>query len=253
MFSYRGAQASQTVADSVQPNITYTLTVDAGTGTAPTAGYVVQLVATTGGGGGGTTILAESRAAAGPATGTWQQVTVEYLAPATPPAGALQIRLASADPNNTTYNSNRSYFDNVQLAATSATGDCDESTRLPGEDPASHCHLFVDPMGARNFPVNLPEQQSLTFGGFWSGGPYLGTDEPIPPLQGGLNPGAGYSYMWHSHTERELTNDDVFPGGMMTMFILEKEPEVCPGGLHPDNINDDGTFNTTPATCPVVP
>jgi hypothetical protein len=27
--------------------------------------------------------------------------------------------------------------------------------------------------------------------------------------------------MWHSHTERELTNDDIFPGGMMTMMIVE--------------------------------
>ena len=119
-------------------------------------------------------------------------------------------------------------------------GTCDESTRLPGEDPGSHCHVFNDAMGSRNFPVQLPEQQSLTFGGFWGGSPYLGTAEPIPPLQGGLNPGAGYSFMWHSHTERELTNDDVFPGGMMTMFILEKEPAAG----DPDNICDDGTFNT---------
>jgi hypothetical protein len=27
--------------------------------------------------------------------------------------------------------------------------------------------------------------------------------------------------MWHSHTEKELTNFDVFPGGMMTMLIIE--------------------------------
>ena len=95
----------------------------------------------------------------------------------------------------------------------------------------------------RVFPVTLPEQQSLTLGGFWSGGPYLGTAEPIPPLQGGLNPGAGYSFMWHSHTERELTNDDIFPGGMMTMFILE----AAPAAGAPDNICDDGSFGLT---CP---
>lgn len=127
-----------------------------------------------------------------------------------------------------------------QPGHSAGTGTCDESTRLPGEDPVSHCHQFNDAMGARNFPVTLPEQQSLTFGGFWSGSPYLGTAEAIPPLQGGLNPGAGYSYMWHSHTERELTNDDVFPGGMMSMFILEQEPTAG------DNICDDGTFNTGP-------
>lgn len=111
---------------------------------------------------------------------------------------------------------------------------CTAASRAPREDPDSHCGKF---------PVTLPEQQSLTFGGFWSGGPYLGTAEPIPPLQGGLNPGAGYSFMWHSHTERELTNDDVFPGGMMTMFILEAAPAA---GL-PDNICDDGSFGLT---CP---
>ena len=27
--------------------------------------------------------------------------------------------------------------------------------------------------------------------------------------------------MWHSHTEREMTNDDIFPGGMMTMMMVE--------------------------------
>ena len=36
-----------------------------------------------------------------------------------------------------------------------------------------------------------------------------------------MNPGAGFAYMWHSHTERELVNNDVFPGGMMTMLIVE--------------------------------
>jgi FtsP/CotA-like multicopper oxidase with cupredoxin domain len=70
-------------------------------------------------------------------------------------------------------------------------------------------------------PVTLPDQLSLTFGGFWSGSPYLGTLALLPPGQGGLNPNAGFTYMWHSHTEKELTNYDVFPGGMMTMLIIE--------------------------------
>jgi manganese oxidase len=90
---------------------------------------------------------------------------------------------------------------------------CTPATRLPFEDPADHCKAF---------PVVLPEQQSLTFGGMWSGSQYLGLVEPLPPLQGGLNPAGGFSFMWHSHTERELTNDDVFPGGMMTMMIIQK-------------------------------
>ncbi len=70
-------------------------------------------------------------------------------------------------------------------------------------------------------PVVLPESQSLTFGGFWSGSPYLGSLGTLPPGEGGLNPNGGLAFMWHSHTEKEMTNYDIFPGGMMTMFVLE--------------------------------
>ena len=70
-------------------------------------------------------------------------------------------------------------------------------------------------------PVDLPALSSLAFGGFYSGSPYLGALGSLPPGEGGLNAGAGFAYMWHSHTERELVNNDVFPGGMMTMLIVE--------------------------------
>jgi FtsP/CotA-like multicopper oxidase with cupredoxin domain len=50
----------------------------------------------------------------------------------------------------------------------------------------------------------------------------------LPPGQGGLNPSAGYTYMWHSHTEKEITNFDVFPGGMMTMLIVEAPEPLGP-------------------------
>jgi len=69
-------------------------------------------------------------------------------------------------------------------------------------------------------PVSLPDQLSIEFGGFWSGSPYLGVLGLLPPGQGGLNPDAGYTYMWHSHTEKEITNFDIFPGGMMTMLVI---------------------------------
>jgi hypothetical protein len=101
-----------------------------------------------------------------------------------------------------------------------------EATRLPFEDPNSHC---------KDLTVVLPEQQALTFGGLWTGSPYLGLTAGLPPGEGGLNPNGGFSYMWHSHTERELVNDDVFPGGMMTMMIVEERaaciaelPGDCP-------------------------
>ena len=95
-------------------------------------------------------------------------------------------------------------------------GDCIAAPAglMPREDPNSHCSDLDD-------KVVLPEQQALSFGGLWSGSPFLGSLEVLPPDQGGLNPNGGFSFMWHSHTERELTNDDIFPGGMMTMMIIE--------------------------------
>jgi FtsP/CotA-like multicopper oxidase with cupredoxin domain len=68
--------------------------------------------------------------------------------------------------------------------------------------------------------VILPESQSLGAGPFYSGGPFLGAAGALPPGQGGLNPWAGFFYMWHSHTERELVNNDLFPGGMLTMGVV---------------------------------
>ena len=77
------------------------------------------------------------------------------------------------------------------------------------------------PDHGKPIPVNLPDLNVLTFGGFYSGSPYLGALGSLPPGEGGMNPSAGFTYMWHSHTERELVNNDVFPGGMMTMLIIE--------------------------------
>jgi hypothetical protein len=94
--------------------------------------------------------------------------------------------------------------------------DCNPGARLASEDPNSLC---------MDMTVTLPELLAMTFGGLWSGSPFLGTLNTLPPLEGGLNPAGGFSFMWHSHTEKELTNDDIFPGGMMTMFIIEA-PEV---------------------------
>jgi len=85
-----------------------------------------------------------------------------------------------------------------------------------------------EPDHGKPFPVTLPEQQSLTFGGFYSGSPFLGVFGRLPPGQGGLNMTAGFLYMWHSHTEKEMVNFDLFPGGMMTMLIVQP-----PGGMMP--------------------
>jgi hypothetical protein len=70
-------------------------------------------------------------------------------------------------------------------------------------------------------PVTLPGIQELTFSPFYSGSPYLGGGAFLPPGEGGFNQNGGYYYMWHSHSEKELTNWDVFPGGMLTFLIIE--------------------------------
>ncbi|HEY5604274.1 MAG TPA: multicopper oxidase domain-containing protein [Gammaproteobacteria bacterium] len=71
------------------------------------------------------------------------------------------------------------------------------------------------------FPVVLPSLTDLTFGGFYSGSPFLGAFASLPPGEGGLNLNGGLFFMWHSHTEKEIINNDIFPGGMMTMMIVE--------------------------------
>jgi FtsP/CotA-like multicopper oxidase with cupredoxin domain len=78
----------------------------------------------------------------------------------------------------------------------------------------------------RPIPVLLPNPNVLMNGGFYSGSPFLGDLVQVPPGQGGLNPNAGFTYMWHSHVERELTNGNVFPGGLMTMLVVE--PPTAP-------------------------
>lgn len=69
-------------------------------------------------------------------------------------------------------------------------------------------------------PVVLPENLDMAFGGFWGGSPYLGSTASLPVGEGGLNPYGGMVFMWHSHSERELTNNDIYPGGMLTMMIV---------------------------------
>ena len=116
------------------------------------------------------------------------------------------------------------YGTGVRYAAdgVTVTHSCDarNGKAMPGEDLDSHCKAL---------PVTLPENQALTIGGLWGGSPELGATGALPPGEGGLNPAGGYTFMWHSHTERELTNDNVFPGGMMTMAIVE-----APGQLEPE-------------------
>jgi len=95
----------------------------------------------------------------------------------------------------------------------------------PGFDPVSHEYC---PDHGKPFPVALPQDQELTFGAFYSGSPFLGVLGSLPPGEGGFNPNAGFVYMWHSHSEKEMTNYDIFPGGMMTMMIVVPHGSMMP-------------------------
>jgi FtsP/CotA-like multicopper oxidase with cupredoxin domain len=74
------------------------------------------------------------------------------------------------------------------------------TTPSAGFDPVTHEYC---PDHGKPFPVVLPEKLDTAFGGWWSGSPYLGTLGALPPGEGGLNP------------------NGVFPGGMLTMLIIE--------------------------------
>ena len=95
---------------------------------------------------------------------------------------------------------------------------CGPSVDAEGLDLVTHefCGDHLKPL-----PVVLPEALALTNGPFYSGSPFLGQVGLMPPGDGGMNPNAGYTYMWHSHNEKEITNYDIFPGGMMTMLVVE--------------------------------
>ena len=81
-------------------------------------------------------------------------------------------------------------------------------------------------------PVTLPDAGIVANGAWYGGSPYLGPEAtgravgptPIPPSGTVANdPGseAGFAFMWHSHNEREITTNNIFPGGMMMMMLVD--------------------------------
>lgn len=76
------------------------------------------------------------------------------------------------------------------------------------------------PDHGKAFPVVLPGALELTYGEHFSGGQFLGSPGFEFPGTKNLNPDGAFMFMWHSHNEKEIVNDDVFPGGMMTMLMI---------------------------------
>jgi FtsP/CotA-like multicopper oxidase with cupredoxin domain len=90
-------------------------------------------------------------------------------------------------------------------------------------------------------PATLPDPNVFTNGPWYGGTPYLGPDASlratVPACDTTLNAGCttlnpannqanpqnerGWAFMWHSHNEREITTNNVFPGGMLMMMLVD--------------------------------
>jgi FtsP/CotA-like multicopper oxidase with cupredoxin domain len=105
--------------------------------------------------------------------------------------------------------------------------------------------LEVAPFGdvASGGPATLPNPNIFTNGAWYGGSPYLGPDATLravaancattstatltcssqQPSNTQANPAneRGFAFMWHSHNEREITTNNVFPGGMLMMMLVD--------------------------------
>ena len=99
---------------------------------------------------------------------------------------------------------------------------------------ADHNHpLEANPVGhvGGGGPATLFDPLIAANGLWYNGTPYLGPDAvnrsrgptPLPPVKSTMNPleESGIAFMWHSHNEREITTNDVFPGGMLMMMLVD--------------------------------
>ena len=96
----------------------------------------------------------------------------------------------------------------------------DNRTGMAGADGFDDYTYQYCPDHGKPLPVQLPGAGDLTFGGWWSGSPFLGDVGDLPPGEGGLNPFGGYFLVWHSHAEKELTTFNIFPGGTLSAVAV---------------------------------
>jgi FtsP/CotA-like multicopper oxidase with cupredoxin domain len=87
-------------------------------------------------------------------------------------------------------------------------------------------------------PVTLPEATLFTNGAWYGGSAYLGPDAtqratgptgttpPSGTIANSPSGEAGFAFMWHSHNEREITTNNIFPGGMMMMMLVDSREFV---------------------------
>ena len=87
-------------------------------------------------------------------------------------------------------------------------------------------------------PATLPDPNILVNGAWFGGSPYLGpnatvravgstgTTPPSGTIGNSPTDEAGFAFMWHSHNEREITTNNIFPGGMMMMMLVDSREFV---------------------------
>ena len=100
-------------------------------------------------------------------------------------------------------------------------------------------------------PATLPDPDVFTNGAWYGGSPYLGPDASLRgshpacsttssanctdlmPSNVQANPSneRGWAFMWHSHNEREITTNNVFPGGMLMMLLVDSREFVIDESL----------------------
>jgi FtsP/CotA-like multicopper oxidase with cupredoxin domain len=112
----------------------------------------------------------------------------------------------------------------------------------------------VAPFGdvAAGGPATLPDPNVFTNGPWYGGTPYFGPDANLRASMSACAPGTatngtgttaapfpncttlqpsntqanppnerGWAFMWHSHNEREITTNNIFPGGMLMMMLVD--------------------------------
>jgi FtsP/CotA-like multicopper oxidase with cupredoxin domain len=87
-------------------------------------------------------------------------------------------------------------------------------------------------------PATLPDPNIFANGAWYGGSPYLGPEATVravgstgttPPsgtVANSPTDEAGFAFMWHSHNEREITTNNIFPGGMLMMMLVDSREFV---------------------------
>jgi FtsP/CotA-like multicopper oxidase with cupredoxin domain len=155
-------------------------------------------------------------------------------------AGAVYNIDPVADPAHAAYNGQ------PVVCNPDANGYYTVASGAPADAPNYYewCQDHEKPLEAHPFgqvgaggPVTLPDSNILTNGIWYGGSPYLGPDATnralgptttTPPAGTVGNPSneAGFAFMWHSHNEREITTNNIFPGGMMLMLLVDPQAFV---------------------------